>query len=159
MSDDRMQELGGRGECPQCGASFPPGVYYCDTCEATGPAEEDQGPFCVAIYLVDRSYGGPEEGGWWYTHGTRIDHPLEGINPNDLLTVFAKDSYLDTVRKSDRELAESYRDALQLQLDTYLNAHRRSDIGSVISEGRYDAEVHEGETPPTHWPAERPHYE
>ena len=23
----------------------------------------------VNIYLVNRSYGGPEEGGWWYDHG------------------------------------------------------------------------------------------
>jgi hypothetical protein len=27
----------------------------------------------VAIYYEDRVYGGPEEGGWWYTEGELVD--------------------------------------------------------------------------------------
>ena len=24
------------------------------------------------VYLIDRAYGGPEEGGWWYDTGERV---------------------------------------------------------------------------------------
>ena len=26
----------------------------------------------VNIYLVDKAYGGPEEGGWWYDYGVAV---------------------------------------------------------------------------------------
>ena len=28
--------------------------------------------YTVAVYLQDRSYGGPEEGGWWYDTGELV---------------------------------------------------------------------------------------
>jgi hypothetical protein len=37
-----------------------------------------QSKFYVNVYEVDRSYGGPEEGGWWYDSGV----PFEGIQRN-----------------------------------------------------------------------------
>lgn len=30
--------------------------------------------WCVAVYETDRRYGGPEEGGWWYTSGELAEH-------------------------------------------------------------------------------------
>jgi hypothetical protein len=30
--------------------------------------------WCVAVYETDRRYGGPEEGGWWYTAGELVEH-------------------------------------------------------------------------------------
>jgi len=30
--------------------------------------------YTVAVYICDRAYGGPEEGGWWYDCGV----PSEG---------------------------------------------------------------------------------
>jgi len=29
----------------------------------------DQRPLYVNVYLIDRCYGGPEEGGWWFDRG------------------------------------------------------------------------------------------
>lgn len=29
--------------------------------------------YVVAVYETDRAYGGPEEGGWWYTVGELVD--------------------------------------------------------------------------------------
>lgn len=31
--------------------------------------------YIVALYRIDRAYGGPEEGGWWYDTGD-LDRPL-----------------------------------------------------------------------------------
>lgn len=72
-------------------------VYKCPECEANGRAEswiddDYEGLVCehcgvavkhdreepatywsVGVYETGRSYGGPEEGGWWYDTGSRID--------------------------------------------------------------------------------------
>lgn len=29
--------------------------------------------YYVNLYLIDRGYGGPEEGGWWYDYGEFIE--------------------------------------------------------------------------------------
>lgn len=114
------------------------------------PVEKPAAPFwTVAIYLVDQAYGGPEEGGWWYQTGERVDHALDGFNPNLLLTVFHGD------RAEDQ--AVYFSGAIQKLLDAGPNAGRR-DISSVLSTGRYQAQVHNGH-PPQHYPERRPHYE
>lgn len=105
----------------------------------------------VAIYLCNRAYGGPEEGGWWYDCGERVTEAPEGINPNDLVTLFDG--------ANGRHEANAWRDTLQLQLDTYCNNRgSRSDLNSVICEGRYIAKVYESHAP-AFYPATRPHYE
>jgi len=105
----------------------------------------------VAIYLCNRAYGGPEEGGWWYDCGERVTEAPEGINPNDLVTLFDG--------RNGRLEANAWRDTLQLQLDTYCNNRgSRSDLNSVICEGRYIAKVYES-IAPAFYPATRPHYE
>ncbi|WP_024517007.1 hypothetical protein [Bradyrhizobium sp. Tv2a-2] len=100
----------------------------------------------VAIYLVDRAYGGPEEGGWYYNCGDRVDHALDGIEPEYLLTV-----------KPDEKSSDAWCASLQALLDETVNVGRR-DIGSVLSTGKYYAEVHNGHSP-KHYPETRPHYE
>lgn len=98
--------------------------------------------YSVAIYLIDRVYGGPEEGGWYYTAGELATEPE-----------FAK--YL----RGFDEFDEAHRYANSVNDDPFLitiNADR-PDTHSVLSEGRYAAIVSEGV--PTHFPLERPHYE
>lgn len=92
----------------------------------------------VAIYLANRAYGGPEEGGWYFDCGSRCDEypPLIFNNEQDA--------------RAARRLAE-------LLLDTGENVGRRP-IESVLSQGMYSAEVYGG-YPPTHYPETRPHYE
>ncbi len=127
------------------------------------PSPEPVAPFwTVAIYLVDKAYGGPEEGGWWYTCGERIDYALDGINLNDLLTVMTGEGTIyrdneETGQSAAEQEAHAYADLLQAQLDATVNRGRRS-IDSVLSEGRYEALAHPGH-PPHHFPATRPHYE
>jgi hypothetical protein len=100
----------------------------------------------VAIYLVDRSFGGPEEGGWYYSEGDLV-HPdelsVEGWTPGG---VFGKE-----------DEAIEFCDGLQRALDAGPNKSRRP-ISSVLSTGRYRAMIHSG-WPPQHFPDTRPHYE
>lgn len=108
--------------------------------------------YTVSIFMVDRAYGGPEEGGWYFNTGTPADHIPEGINPHDMLTVFdARDDVA-----AAREEGSAWMEKLQAQLDAGPNKGRRK-ISSVLSTGRYAAQLCEGW--PEAYPQERPHYE
>lgn len=91
----------------------------------------------VAVFLEDRAYGGPEEGGWWYDTGDLVRTVWQGP-------------------ASQAEAAEVYAERLNKKLETTLN-HGRRPISSVLSEGRYRALV--CNEPPASWPEQRPHYE
>jgi hypothetical protein len=92
----------------------------------------------AAVYLVDRTYGGPEEGGWWYTGGDLVR----------TIRVF---------RAGQKQQAQAFCDQFQTHLDATLNRGRRP-ISSVLSTGRYYIELHDGNAP-EHYPTVKPHYE
>ena len=92
--------------------------------------------YIVAVYLVDRAFGGHEEGGWWYDTG-------------QLVRIHR------TYKDQDRARAKIAR--MNRLLDATVNKGRR-EISSVLSDGRYYAEVHEN-APPAFYPEHRPHYE
>ena len=59
----RYNEYTGEYDIPE-----PPEVW-------DGSAAFGKHAFYLAVYEVDRAYGGPEEGGWWYDTGTlRVIH-------------------------------------------------------------------------------------
>lgn len=92
--------------------------------------------YTVAFYEIDRAYGGPEEGGWWYDTGTFVR--------------------ISKVFKS-KEAAYAY----ARRANRFLNVIQRGarDVSSVIyNGGRYAAEVYEG-LPPAAYPETRPFYE
>jgi hypothetical protein len=91
--------------------------------------------FIVAVYLVDRAYGGPEEGGWWYDCGELIR----------IMRTF----------KNERG-ALAYSRGLNARLDRTLNKGRR-EISSVLSDGQYEAQVRD-DFAPKHFPETRPFY-
>lgn len=93
----------------------------------------------VAVFLVDRAFGGPEEGGWWYDCGEPANEPELIIKTRYFL---------------DKKDAKPYRDELQNELAA-LNAGR-PPISSVLSEGRYEAMLCNGH--PKAWPERRPAY-
>lgn len=98
-------------------------------------------PITVAIYLVDRSYGGPEEGGWFYTSGDPVAE------------------YSNRTREfsaGDEDKACAYAKHLNESLCAKLN-EGRPPISSMASRGRFEARVEDGE--PAHFPKERPYYE
>lgn len=96
--------------------------------------------YIVSVYLCDRAYGGPEEGGWYYECGTPSEEHIEHLQIFD-----------------DWQEAKLARDQLQTYLDDAENANRPS-IDSVLSQGVYRAIVDENELPKP-YPKERPYYE
>ena len=97
----------------------------------------------IAVYLVERRYGGPEEGGWWYDAGTRVDD--------------AKWFRLGETAASDEE-ARGAAARIQAGLDRDWNVgDHAGPLDSVLSAGRYEAHWFEGWPPPV-FPAERPAY-
>lgn len=116
----------------------------------------------VAIYMVDRHYGGPEEGDWYYTGGSRVDTPLDVEVPADLLPPGIEADLNVVVPKlfsglnAERSAVE-WCELVNAALDITVNRDRR-EISSVLSTGRYEARVEAG-WPPEHFPQEKPRYE
>jgi hypothetical protein len=96
----------------------------------------------VAVFMVDRAYGGPEEGGWWYDYG----YPVKDAEMAPLLRIF-----------NDEDKARAYRNELQTKLDAEMNVGRVG-IGSVLSDGVYQAVVTDDDYPKA-YPSERPRFE
>ena len=90
----------------------------------------------VAIYEVDRAYGGPEEGGWWYDTGTLCR----------TVAVFR-----------DPGRAQAYALRANRLLD-HLQRTRRSTFSMAYAGGHHAAWVFE-DTPPRHYPETPPSYE
>lgn len=100
----------------------------------------------VAVYLSQRLYGSPEEGGWHYDSGALCTDPA--------LTAFGvtfAEGHEDRVRTMALEVQA------HLDRDRNVGDHARP-ISSVLSAGRFEARVHDG-WPPLAFPAERPRYE
>lgn len=93
----------------------------------------------VAIYLVDRAYGGPEEGGWWYDCGERFSGFAPIVCEGRL-----------AVRKA---LAKCR---------VFIRQHRmnegRHEPNSVLCDGWYLPQSFGGEVAPHHFPQARPTY-
>ena len=85
------------------------------------------------VYLIDQAYGGCEEGGWWYTYGQAVRSIA--VPMNEVAPVKAR---LDHHCEAE-------------------NSERRSDISSVLSEGRYECLIQP--EPAQDWPQESQHYE
>lgn len=102
----------------------------------------------VGVYLTDRAYGGPEEGGWWYDCGELVTdaHFYEEVGAELLPKAFldAKEAY-DTANK------------WQIILDKTVNVGRHPK-SSVLSRGIYETIVMETFLP-HHFPSQRPYYE
>ena len=97
------------------------------------------GQYTVSICMVDRAYGGPEEGGWWYD----VSAPC--------------DEYASYTRGFEIQAsAHRYADRLEKGVLANLNAGRRP-LSSVISTGIYRAIVFDGN--PRQLPVVKPHYE
>jgi hypothetical protein len=98
--------------------------------------------YTVAIYMEDRAFGGPEEGGWYYDTAELCMEPeaaqfLRGFNNEEEATEYALE--------------------LNAEVMPVWN-EGGADISSVLSEGRYAAIVSEG-MPKPHYPEETPRYE
>lgn len=91
--------------------------------------------FSVHLFVLDRAFGGREEGGWWYDVGYPEEHPLNR-----------------TFRTKAEAIA--YRDSIAGEADR-MNEGLPS-IESVCCEGVYSFLINRGKAKP--FPAVRPHY-
>lgn len=92
--------------------------------------------YTVAFYEIDRAYGGPEEGGWWFNTGQlkRIARTF----------------------KTERRAYEYCRRANHIL--SVMQRERRPVCSMAYEGGRYCAEVYDV-PPPPYYPETRPHYE
>jgi plasmid replication initiation protein len=92
--------------------------------------------YVIAFYELDRAYGGPEEGGWWFTTG-------------QLVRVFR------TAKTEDRayEIARRANSLLDV-----LQKGKRPIDSMAYGGGRHGAIVFR-KTAPEYFPKSRPHYE
>ena len=94
--------------------------------------------YAVTFYKIDKAFGGNEEGGWYYTYGEPILHPLNRVFEN----------WGDAHRYQHECLV------IQDQLNEGLPS-----IDSVLSQGQYRVYIGEENELPAPFPAVKPHYE
>lgn len=93
----------------------------------------------VHLFLCDRVYGGPEEGGWYYEAGEPIMHTANRVF-------------------EDAQEAANYRAQLSQTVEKELNEDMPA-IDSVLSQGQYRFQVGLPGELPASYPVERPRYE
>src|SRR3546814_969428 len=91
--------------------------------------------YIIALYEIDRAYGGAEEGGWWYDTGELAR--LLALAPTEARAIQLAD-------RANRLLER-------------LQRHRRRVDSVLYAGGRYTAIVFEWTAPPA-FPVVRPHY-
>jgi hypothetical protein len=95
--------------------------------------------YSVNLYLVDRAFGGHEEGGWWFEYGEPILHPLNRV--------------FDNVDDAGEYLIKNC-----MAIANQMN-HDRASINSVLSEGEYRFRIGDENEMPAPFPSHKPHYE
>lgn len=99
----------------------------------------------VCLYLVDRAYGGPEEGGWYYDTGEAMPYGCDDSGKTACRFFMSLEEARAWLRSPEVEAAVAA-----------LNEGRPS-VDSVLSEGRFQMIAKLGE--PENYPAHKPHYE
>lgn len=113
----------------------------------TGAAAADRPRlFWVGLYLLNRCFGGDEEGGWWFDEGTLVADP--GVYKQ---LAGAPAAFFDS------DTADRHADELRARLPL-LNDGRRH-LHSVLSTGVYEILVIEADVLPQTYPEMRPDYE
>lgn len=93
--------------------------------------------YVVGLYELDRQYGGPEEGGWWYDSG-------------ELVRIMA-------VTHGAEKASQLCRRANHLLRFVQRSLRYKSD-SICYRGGEYGAYVYEN-VAPSYYPEQRPHYE
>lgn len=90
----------------------------------------------VNTYRTGRAYGGPEEGGWWYTYGTA--HASRRVTS------------LKIARRVARRILR--------RLDKQNEEENNREPGSVLNRGEW-LDIIIQDSPATDFPTSRPYYE
>lgn len=130
------------------------GDAYCSVCglwqvesfgDEQGVPVDPPALWSVAVYRVERRYGGPEAGGWWYDAGERCDGPE-----------FARLGWAEAEVYDDVAVARAREVQAVLDRDWNIGDHARL-LDSVLSAGRWQARAQPG-WPPARFPSKTPRY-
>ena len=117
------------------------GTKLCEMCAALMPKqylrEPERHTYHVVVYWVNLAYGGPEEGGWWYSEGELVRACKQFRS---------------------EEQAYAYCRALNDKLEGLNERLGNRPIDSVISDGQLEASVF-ADVFPKSFPETKPHYE
>ena len=103
----------------------------------------------VAIYFVQKVFGGGEEGGWFFEAGELA---------SKVHTYISDEEYDPDNDQWGDEKLYTLRKRLQRWLD-YHCEENKCELSSVLSEGKYVAQIYRGEEyPPEHYPESKPTY-
>lgn len=81
---------------------------YCPRCKGDEMIFDHTRPaqwVSIALYSLDRVYGGPEEGGWYYDAGTRWDETLRCFDSSDFE---AAEAYMRTLPNNSENRPRLY---------------------------------------------------
>ena len=115
---------------------------------ATDATDGPSGPMLmsVGLYMVDRQYGGPEEGGWFFDSGELVEDPSDyerlGATPRTFADAAGAEAFVRSLEPGLLALNEG-----------------RPDIGHSNSRGQYELMSFEGASLPKAFPERRPTYE
>ena len=140
MDDVRITEV------DALGAGLPPDEIEGYTFEEQPEDEDLARPappkfYSVAICMYNKQYGGPEEGGWWYSTYEPIDQL----------------AWMTKIVLTSEEARSAKTELERVIVDKEFNKGRRP-VSSVLSTGQYVAVIFPG-TYPEYLPTSRPHYE
>jgi hypothetical protein len=112
-------------------------AYDYDTGEdETETVAPEPNQYVIAVYELDRHYGGAEEGGWWYNSGSLV-----------------------RLVKLTKNKAKAYEYVRRFNHWIDLLCKPKYGLSSVCYEGgEYECRVYPDNAPP-HFPTETPHYE
>jgi hypothetical protein len=96
--------------------------------------------YTVAVFEVDRAYGGPEEGGWWFTYGLPLPKRVQLPHAASWTRFRSRQAAIGFARRLNAKLARD-----------------NDDLSSVTCEHHLVAYVCGGK--PQAFPAVRPRYE
>lgn len=86
--------------------------------------------YVVALYEIDRAYGGPEEGGWWYDIGER----------RRVLAVAASEARAcELARRANRLLRRLQRGERSVSSMAYAGGRHRACVFDDIAPPRFPA--------------------
>lgn len=122
--DPEVLDLGCEAIATDHGRDYSPGYWRYQS------AEPVHTPYYVNVYELDQGYGGPEEGGWWFSVGIPVEEACE---------VYETAEAAEIARKA---LEEKY--------------PRTDKQYSVLGGADYAVQIEDH--PPRAWPETRPHY-
>lgn len=110
------------------------GKHFCDECGSDLEFHDAYGPtwVSIAVYGIDRAYGGPEEGGWYFDQGSRYDSTIRNFEVSTTEGLAEATAYYEKM-KAEHEIPYTKREWWENQR----RVHVFSEEMALVSTPRY----------------------